>query len=105
MVFFGALPSTVTSPTYPSFFRICAMLSLMRECGSSTVGNNARLALRMRVNMSEIGSIIKLPARFHYSGDQTIQRGFAERQPRATELAHVGVATAAHRAAVHQARW
>ena len=35
------------------------MLSFIRECGNSTVGSNARPALRMRVNMSEIGSIIR----------------------------------------------
>ena len=35
------------------------MLSFISECGISTAGNNARCALRMRVNMSEIGSLIK----------------------------------------------
>ena len=31
----------------------------MRECGSSIAGSSARPALRMRVNKSEIGSLIK----------------------------------------------
>ena len=35
------------------------MLSFMPECGTSTIGNNAWLALRMRVNMSEMGSFTK----------------------------------------------
>ena len=36
------------------------MLSFILECGISTAGSNARLALRMRVSMSEIGSVIVL---------------------------------------------
>src|SRR5262245_4721411 len=35
-----------------------AMLSFNREWGTSTVGKSARCALRIRVNMSEIGSVI-----------------------------------------------
>src|ERR1017187_6463422 len=101
----------------------------MRECGSSTVGNCAAPALRMRVNMSEIGSLIlsfqlsscvsapaqlrnRQPARIKFSptglrhpGNQPVQRRLAERQARHTELAPIATTTAAHRAAVHHARW
>src|SRR5581483_1662330 len=105
LMVFGNLPSTATSATYPSFFRICAMLSFILECGTSTAGSNARCALRIRVNMSEIGSIIILPARLRHTGNQTIQRRFAERQPRAAELPPVTPAASAHGATVHQPRW
>ena len=72
------------------------MLSFIRECGNSTAGSSARLALRMRVNMSEIGSlIIILPAGLGHAGNQAVQRGFAERQARTAELAQITVAAAA----------
>src|ERR1035441_9864203 len=74
----GMPASTVTSATEPSFLRMFARLSFIRECGISTAGSNARPALRMRVNMSEIGSVINLPAGFHYAGNQTVQRGLPE---------------------------
>src|SRR6266850_8578318 len=83
---------------------MCAMLSFILECGISTAGSNARWALRIRVNISEIGSIIKLPARFGHTGNQAIQRRFAERQPRAAELPPVTPAASAHRTTVHQPR-
>src|SRR5258708_33388874 len=35
-----------------------AILSLILECGSSTAGSNAWLALRIRVSMSEMGSVM-----------------------------------------------
>src|SRR5437868_1046630 len=86
------------------------MLSLVLECGTSTVGNNARLALRMRVNMSEIGSVISksflgLPTGFRDARDQSVQRGFAEREARTIELAQVTMAAAAGGAAIHQTHW
>src|SRR5215469_2560944 len=83
-----------------------AMLSFILECGSSTLGSNARLALRIRVSMSEIGSfIIKLPAGFGHARDQPVEGAFAEGHARAAELAQVAVTASAHRAAVHHARW
>src|SRR5215469_4133035 len=99
MVLHG-LPAPVNSATYPSIFRIWAMLSFIFECGISTAGSNARCALRIRVNMSEIGSIIKLPARFGHTGDQAVQRGFAKRQTRTAELAPIAAAASAERTAV-----
>src|ERR1044071_5382700 len=83
---------------------MCAMLSFILECGTSTAGSNARCALRIRVNMSEIGSIIKLPACLRHTRNQSIQRGFAERQPRAAELAPITTTATAERAAVDHAR-
>src|SRR5262245_59396104 len=81
------------------------MLSLSFECGTSTAGCSARPALRMRVNMSEMGSVIILPACFGHTRNQTVQRGFAERQTRHTELADVSVTATADGAAVHQPGW
>src|SRR6266404_5198258 len=77
-----------------------AMLSFILECGSSTAGNNARLALRIRQSMSEIGSFINLPTGFSYARNQTVQRGFAESQTRTAELPEKTATPAAHRAAV-----
>src|ERR1700754_1711621 len=99
------LPATVISATYPSVFRMCAMLSFILECGISTAGSNARCALRMRVNMSEIGSIIKLPACLRHTGNQSVQRSLAERQTRAAELAPITAPASAERAAVDHAGW
>src|SRR5258708_929325 len=81
-----------------------AMLSFILEWGISTFGNCTRLALRMRVNMSEIVSVIGLPARFGHTGNQPVQRRFAESHARTTELAQVTMAPSAHRAPVHHAR-
>src|SRR5436190_18319875 len=80
-----------------------AMLSFIRECETSTSGTNARLALRMRVSMSEIGSLISLPTGFGYSRNQTIQRHFAEGQARAAEFPDERVAPAADGAAIDHA--
>src|SRR5579862_3037956 len=80
------------------------MLSFIRECGTSTVGSSTRLALRMRVNMSEIVSVIKSPAGFGHTRDEAVQRAFAKRHARAGKLAQIAVAAAAHRAAVDDAR-
>src|ERR1700722_4986031 len=81
-----------------------AMLSFILECGISTVGNCTRPALRIRVNISEIVSVINLPACFGHTGNQPVQCGFAESQARAAELAHIAVTTSAHRATVYHAR-
>src|SRR5436853_6527305 len=79
------------------------MLSRMLECDVCTSGSNAWLALRKRVSMSEIGSvIINLPARFRYARDQAVQRRFAEGQTRTGEFAQISAAPTAHRATVHQ---
>src|SRR5580692_1835960 len=80
------------------------MLSFIRECGTSTVGSSTRLALRMRVNMSEIVSVIISPAGFGHTRDEAVQRALAEGHAGTGELAQITVAAAAHRAAVDDAR-
>src|SRR2546430_7233412 len=80
-----------------------AMLSFILECETSTSGTNARLALWMRVSMSEIGSVISLPTGFGHAGNQTIQRHFAEGQARASEFPEEPVAATADGAAIDHA--
>src|SRR5258708_5466595 len=65
------------------------------------VGSNARLALRIRASMSEIGSFIKLPTGFGHARNQAVKGAFAESHAGAGELAEVSVTPSAHRAAVH----
>src|SRR5688572_15485393 len=85
---------------------MCAMPSFMRECGNSTKGISARCALRMRVSMSEMGSVgVILPACLGYARDQAVERHFAKGQARDAELAEMPAAAAGDTATVHQARW
>src|SRR5438874_10772195 len=79
------------------------MLSFIRECATSTSGTNARFALRRRVSMSEMGSVIGLPTGLGHSGNQAGEGHFPERQARTAEFADIGVAPAADGATVHQA--
>src|SRR5271169_3941749 len=81
-----------------------AMLSLILECGSSMAGSSARLALRIRVSMSEIGSFIGLPTGFGYARNQPVKGALAEGHPRAAELAQIAVTASAHRAPVDHSR-
>src|SRR5262245_39679333 len=54
----------------------------------STNGRSMATALRIRVSMSAIGSvIIESPARLLHSGNQTVERQAAEAQPAQLELA------------------
>src|SRR5689334_23690734 len=90
-----------------------AMLSFILECGSSRDGSNARWALRIRVSMSEIGSVIsivflvlvsrRLPTRLRHTRNQPGQRRLAKGQARAAELPQIRVPAAAHRAAIDHA--
>src|SRR6266566_6325309 len=80
-----------------------AMLSFILECETSTSGTNARFALRIRVSMSEIGSVISLPTGFGHAGNQTIQRHFAEGQAGAAEFPDERVPAAADGAAIDHA--
>src|SRR3954462_11006689 len=79
------------------------MLSRILEWDIATSGNNAWLALRMRVSMSAIGSLLMLPARFRYAWDQAVQRRFTKREARRRKFAEIPAAAPAHFAAVHQA--
>src|SRR6266545_1244420 len=82
-----------------------AMPSFIRECGMAVVGSNACVALRMRVSMSEIGSVIlyQLPACLRHAGDQPGERVLAEGQAGAAELAEEAVPAAGLGAAVDRA--
>src|SRR5438477_1314718 len=80
------------------------MLSLSFECGICVVGSSARWALRIRVNMSEIGSVIQLPTGFGDARDQSVEGGFTKGQPRAGKFAQITVAPASDRAAIDHAR-
>src|SRR5688500_3012272 len=79
------------------------MLSRMLECDIVTSGNNAILALRMRVSMSAMGSLLMLPARFRYAWDQAVERRFTEREARRGKFTELPATAAAHLAAIHQA--
>src|ERR1041385_5560785 len=81
------------------------MLSLTLECGNSTVGSKAALALRIRVNISEMGSVIILPTGFGDAWNRSVEGRFAEGHARAIELAQVAVTSPAHGAAVHESCW
>src|SRR5580700_1106952 len=79
------------------------------EAGTSTLGWRARMALRTRVSMSAIGSLVIAalqrflslsPARLGDAGDFPVQRQLAEAQPADAELAQKGARPAAAPAAV-----
>src|SRR5580658_6983798 len=79
------------------------------EAGTSTLGWRARMALRTRVSMSAIGSLVipalqlflwLSPARLRDAGDFPVQRQLAEAQPADAELAQKSARPAATPAAV-----
>src|ERR1043166_947882 len=67
------------------------MASLNLLAGMSTTWRSMRLALRMRVSMSAMGSVIMAqflsPARFLDAGNQSVGRHVAETDPADAELA------------------
>src|SRR5437870_9890252 len=67
------------------------MASLNLLAGMSTTWRSMRQALRMRVSMSAMGSVIMAqflsPARFHDAGNQSVGRHVAEADPADAELA------------------
>src|SRR6266404_2243894 len=80
----------------PSSLRISAMRSLSFDDGMSTFSCSARLALRMRVRKSAIGSLIMgLPARLDHAGYLTLERELAEADPARLELAQAATDLAA----------
>src|ERR1043165_5812739 len=83
-----------------------AMSALIRDAGMSTRVCFALTALRIRVSMSAIGSVIVLdlflPAALGDAGDVAFERELAETQAAQRELAHVGARAAAQAAAVAQ---
>src|SRR6478609_5224374 len=78
------------------------MLSFNREWDTSTSASNARLALRMRVSMSAIGSVIRLPTGLCHSGNQPRQRRLPKYQSRASEFPQVAMTPAGDLAPVRQ---
>src|SRR5262249_31831911 len=89
----------------PSSFRISAMRTLSREHGISTFSCSARLALRMRVSISAIGSLrMALPARLHDARHLALERQFAKAEPAHLELPEIPARAAAQLAAVIGAR-
>src|SRR6185437_15802503 len=84
----------------PSSLRITAMRSLSFDDGMSTFSCSARLALRMRVRKSAIGSLIMaLPARLDHTGHLALERELAEADPARLELAQVAARAATDLAA------
>src|SRR5258705_432554 len=81
----------------PSSFRISAMRTLSREAGMSTFSCSARLALRMRVSKSAIGSlrIRPLPARLHDARNLALERQLAKAEPAHLELPEIAARAAA----------
>src|SRR6187397_1256042 len=98
---------------YPSSRRIWAMSLLMRDAGMSTRVCFAVTALRIRVSMSAIGSVISLsnllvrvrflPAALGHARDVAVERKLPEAQAAQRKLPHVGARPATQVAAVPQA--
>src|SRR5581483_5333764 len=85
-----------------------AMSALSRDAGMSTRVCLAVTALRIRVSMSAMGSVIselstlnvQLPAALGHAGHVSLERELAEAQAAQRELAHVGARAPAQVAAV-----
>src|SRR5512135_933421 len=112
---------------YPSFWRMRAISTFSFDAGMSTRGRLAPTALRIRVSMSAIGSVIarepcrspgwsacanssgcgrsdsRSPTALDDPGDVPLERQLAEAQPAQRELADVAAGAAAQPAAVPQA--
>src|SRR5207302_9799922 len=87
----------------PSSLSTWAMRCFIWVPGMSTTGRSMRLALRMRVSMSAIGSVIMAlilsPTRFLDAGDQPVAGHVAEADAADAELAIHGAGPAAQPAA------
>src|SRR5918999_2891856 len=99
---------------YPSSSRMRAISTFSLEAGTSTRACFAMTALRRRVSISAIGSVIvrvrpllatsyRLPATLCHASHVALQRQLAEAEPAQRELAHVGSRPSAQMAAVPQA--
>src|SRR5206468_10970903 len=77
----------------PSSFRISAIRTLSREAGMSTFSCSARLALRIRVSRSAIGSVIDMvapsPARLHDARHLALERQFPEAEAAQLEFSEI----------------
>src|SRR4051794_35455983 len=89
----------------PSSFRISAMCFFSWLAGTSVRSWRASAALRIRVSMSETGSVImSSPARLDYAGDLAFEGEKPQADATELEVAVVGAAAAANLAAVAMAR-
>src|SRR5436190_21906744 len=79
-----------------------AISRFIPEVGISTVSCSAWLALRMRVSMSPMGSVIIVasPARLRHARNHALVRKLAQADPAYAELAEVGARAPAAAAAV-----
>src|SRR5215470_13353228 len=92
----------------PSSLRISVMRTLSLEAGMSTFSCSARLALRMRVRRSAIGSLIDMsgssPARLDHPGHLALEGELPEAEPAELELSDEAARAPAQLAAVVHAR-
>src|SRR5438094_526977 len=101
-----SLPSAArTSSTYPSRFSTSATERTKREERTSTTDDRTRIPLRIRVNMSAMGSVLMglrrlLPRGLADAGDLAAERHRAEAQAARTELPVVRAPSPAELAAV-----
>src|SRR5215470_3403432 len=88
----------------PSLFKISVMRTLSLDAGMSTFSCSARLALRMRVRRSAMGSVIMprvpLPARLDHARHFALEGQLPEAQPAGLELPQIAAWAAADLAAV-----
>src|SRR5688572_18760660 len=74
---------------YPSSLRTRAISAFIRDEGMVAVSWSARFAFRIRVSMSETGSVSivpPLPARLGHAGDEALVRKLAQADPAEAEL-------------------
>src|SRR6185295_2908707 len=101
----GSSSVVAVSLKKPSSLRISAMCFLSSLAGTSVRSWRASAALRMRVSMSETGSVImSSPARLDYAGDLALESEDPQTNATKLEVAVVGARASAHLAAVAVAR-
>src|SRR6188508_726986 len=98
----GPSRTSEKSSMKPSSLRMRAIASLVREAGTITSVWRARLAFRMRVSMSAMGSetFMGLPARLRDTGQLAQQGALPEADAAHREPAHVRTRPAADEAAM-----
>src|SRR5258708_36242231 len=88
----------------PASFRPWALACFAFEAGTATLRFSVACALRMRVSMSEMGSLMLmsslLPARLDHSGDLAAHGDLADLVAREPELAERAAGAPGDRAAV-----
>src|SRR5271156_5731534 len=108
-IFLGASPPTSTPARKPSAISTRQIASRRRECGSVSSLYRARIALRIRVSNSAIGSVCdiidSLPARLDDARQLAVERIFAQAHPAHLETPIVRARAAAQRAAIVRAHF